>query len=92
MDCEWDPNKAKANLAKHGVAFTDAVPVLEDELALTIRDPFSESEERWITLGLGALGGVLVVIYAWRGDRVRLISARPATAQEVHQYEENHET
>jgi len=47
---EWDPAKAKANFAKHGVRFADAVTVLEDDLALTMRDPFSEEEERWITL------------------------------------------
>jgi uncharacterized protein len=68
------------------------VTVLEDELALTIRDPFSENEDRWITLGRSAPGEILVVVYTWREDRVRVISARPATAREVRQYEKNHET
>lgn len=89
---EWDPNKAKANLAKHGVSFADAVVALEDDLALTIRDPFSEDEERWITLGRDALGRILVVIYTWREECVRVISARAATAQEIRQYEEDYET
>ena len=65
--------------------------VLEDDLALTIRDPFSEEEERWITLGRGALGRLLVVVYIWRGESVRLISARLATTRETTQYEEHHE-
>jgi uncharacterized DUF497 family protein len=52
---EWDPAKAKANFAKHRVRFADAVAVLEDDLALTMRDPFSEEEERWITLGTDVL-------------------------------------
>ena len=66
--------------------------VLEDDLALTIRDPFSEEEEeRWITLGRDALGRLLVVVYTWRGESVRLISARLATARETTQYEEHHE-
>ena len=88
MGYEWDPAKARQNLRKHGVDFADAVPVLEDEAALTIRDPFSEQEQRWITLGMDALGRLLVVVYTWRGDRIRLISARPATPRERRQYEE----
>jgi len=91
VDCEWDPAKAKANVAKHGVHFADAVGVLEDDSALTIRDPYSEDEERWITVGMDALGRLLVVVYTWRGERIRLISARLATTQERHQYEESHE-
>ena len=65
---EWDPAKAKTNFAKHRVRFADAMTVLEDDLALTIRDPFSEEEERWITLGRDALGRLLVVVYIWRGE------------------------
>ena len=49
VDYEWDPAKAKANFRKHGVHFADAVSVLEDDSALTILDPFTEEEERWIT-------------------------------------------
>jgi len=88
---EWDPAKALTNCVRHGVQFAEAAAVLEDELALTIRDPFSEDEERWITLGRNEAGRILVVIYAWRGDNVRLISARPATPREKNQYEEHHE-
>jgi uncharacterized protein len=51
LSYEWDPAKARANFAKHGVRFADAVTVLEDDLALTMRDPSSDEEERWITLG-----------------------------------------
>ena len=64
---------------------------LEDDLALTMRDPFSEEEERWITLGRDVLGRLLVVVYTWRGESVRLISARQATARETTQYEEHYE-
>jgi uncharacterized protein len=91
VNYEWDPAKAKANFAKHGVRFADAVTVLEDDLALTMPDPFSEEEERWVTLGRDVLGRLLVVVYTWRGESVRLISARPATARETTQYEEHHE-
>lgn len=92
MSYEWDPAKARANFAKHGVHFADAVAVLEDDLALTLRDPSSEDEERWITLGKNSLGRVIVVVYTWRSDNVRLISARTATAREKSQYEEYLET
>ena len=56
-----------------------------------MRDPFSEDEERWITLGKDAVGRLLVVVYTWRGENARLISARPATSREKRQYEEHHE-
>ncbi|MDE3135749.1 MAG: BrnT family toxin, partial [Acidobacteriota bacterium] len=87
----WDPAKARAHLAKHGIHFADAVIALEDDSALTIRDPYSEDEERWITLGMDALGRLLVVVYTWRGEKVRIISTRPATLRERSQYEESHE-
>jgi uncharacterized DUF497 family protein len=56
---------------------------------VTIRDPFSDEEERWITLGQDALGRVLVVVYSWRDENVRLISARLATQRERRVYREN---
>ena len=83
---EWDPVKANANFLKHGVLFSDAVSVLEDELALTVRDPYSDQEERWITLGVDLRGNLLVVVYVWRGETIRLISARPATPRERQEY------
>jgi uncharacterized DUF497 family protein len=88
---EWDPAKARANFEKHGIQFADAATTLEDDLALTMRDPFSGDEDRWITLGKNAAGRLLVVVYTWRGDRARLISARLATPREKSQYEEHHE-
>ena len=87
MDYEWDPAKAIANFSKHGVHFPDAVSVLEDELALTVRDPYSEEEERWITLGTDLLGRLLVVVYVWRDETIRFISARPATPRERQEYQ-----
>jgi uncharacterized DUF497 family protein len=88
VESEWDPAKARANFTKHGVRFADAVTALEDDLALTMRDLSSEDEERWVTMGLDASGRLLVVVYTWRGERVRLISARQAMPLERRQYEE----
>ena len=85
MGLEWDPKKAASNLRKHSIDFADAATVLSDERALTLRDEGSE-EERYITLGLDALGRVLVVVYTWRGEELRLISARKATPRERRQH------
>ncbi|MBS1854036.1 MAG: BrnT family toxin [Acidobacteria bacterium] len=92
MLTEWDPGKARLNVRKHGISFADAVASLEDEGALTMRDPFSDDEERWVTMGRDVLGRVLVVVYTWRGESVRLISARKATARERRRYEDVNET
>jgi uncharacterized protein len=86
MVVEWDPGKAAENLRKHGVDFADAVTVLNDESALTINDD-EEGEDRFVTLGTDALGRLLVVVYTWRGDEVRVISARRATRAERREYE-----
>ena len=85
-DADWDPRKAAANLKKHGVDFADAATVLHDEGAITVRDDEAD-EERYVTIGMDALGNVLVVVYAWRDDRPRLISARQAKPHEREQYE-----
>jgi uncharacterized DUF497 family protein len=85
---EWDLAKAAVNLRKHGIDFADAVAALEDELALTMEDATAEEERRWLSLGTDSLGRLLLVVYTWRGDALRLISARPATVWERLQYEE----
>ena len=87
MSYEWNPQKARANLAKHGVDFADAVMALEDERAVTVEDDTAESEERFITIGTDALGRVIIVVYTWRGENIRVISARKATIFERQQYE-----
>jgi uncharacterized DUF497 family protein len=84
-DVEWDPRKATANLKRHGVDFADAATVLHDEQAITVRED-EDGEERYITVGMDALGNVLVVVYTWRNNKPRLISARKAMPQERKQY------
>lgn len=85
---EWDEVKRRQNLRKHGVEFADAVSSLADEAALTSADEESDEEDRLVTLGRDLFGRILVVVYTWRGDTVRLISARKATARERNQYGE----
>ncbi len=84
---EWDPKKAASNFRKHAIDFADAVAVLEDERALTIDDPDSD-ERRYLTIGLDAIARILLVVYSWRGENIRIISARKATPAERRQYEE----
>jgi uncharacterized DUF497 family protein len=72
---------------KHGVSFADAEGVLRDPLAITIEDPAAEGERRFVTIGLGSAGELLVVVWTERGDRCRVISARRPTRKERKQYE-----
>jgi hypothetical protein len=83
---QWDPERAALNLQKHGVDFADAETALRDEMAMTLPDADPDAE-RFVTLGSDALGRLLVGVYEWRDDDVRLISARRATRAERRQYE-----
>ena len=87
MDAEWDPNKAKINLKKHGVHFSDAKAVLFDPNALSFEDMTAQDEQKFVVIGMDHLWRLLVVVYVHRGDRIRLISARPATRSERLKYE-----
>ncbi len=87
VEFEWDAQKARSNLRKHGVDFADCVSVFFDDLAITINDDSSD-EARFITIGVDALGRLLVVVYTWRGENIRIISARKATRREREQYED----
>ena len=89
MRFEWDPAKAAANLVGHGVSFEEAATVFRDPLSATGADPdHSFDEERVITFGVSTSGRLLVVASTERGDTIRIISARPATAGERAIYEE----
>jgi uncharacterized DUF497 family protein len=86
MQIVWDPEKAKENRIKHGISLPDAEPVLFDPHAITREDEQAEGEQRLVTLGLDALGRILVVVYTYRDETVRLISARKATRNESRIY------
>jgi uncharacterized DUF497 family protein len=83
---QFDPAKALANLRKHGVSFADAEGVFADPLAIHRSDPDAEGEERFVAIGLGSAGELLVVAYTVRGESARLISARRATRREAKDY------
>ena len=89
MKVEWDPRKAVQNLLNHRVSFEEAALVFGDPLAATISDPeHSTDERRFITMGVTPAQRLLVVVHTDRPDRIRLISARPATRAEKKKYEE----
>ena len=87
MNFEWDPVKAASNLEAHGVDFADAAVALDDERALTIEDTRHDDEQRFVSLCLDPLARLLVVVYTWRDDTIRIISARTATRNETRRYE-----
>ena len=85
---EWDDDKAKSNLKKHGVSFEEAATIFNDPKIATISDPdHSEQEERFVSLGMSFIQRLLSVIHTERAERTRLISARKATRSERKTYE-----
>ena len=89
MEFEDDPAKAARNLKKHKVSFEEAASVFGDPMAYMFADPdHSIGEERWLMFGLSHMGRILAVIYTYRSESYRLISARLATRHERKIYEE----
>ena len=88
MDVRWDPAKAASNLHKHGIRFSDAEAVLFDPIAVTVEDRGAVGEQRFVSVGADVRGRVVVVVYTYRADHTRLISARGATLNERRAYEE----
>jgi len=90
---EWDATKAASNQRKHGISFDLAATVFRDPLMVSMLDKdYSESEERWITMGQAHNSKLLLVIHTYleisdNAASVRVISARPATQYEQRQYE-----
>jgi len=88
---DWDEKKAKSNIKKHGISFSEAQSVFDDDTARLIPDPdHSEEEERFILLGMSCALNILVVVHCYRDQDsvIRLISARKATKSEAKQYKE----
>jgi uncharacterized DUF497 family protein len=84
---EWDPEKARRNVAKHGVSFEEAVTAFADPLSLTVFDPdHSDEEDRYLLLGVSSAARLLVIVHVDRGEAVRIVSARLATGLEQRSY------
>ncbi len=90
LQFEWDAKKAKANLAKHGVSFEEAMTVFADPLARIFDDEeHSEDEKREIIIGHSIQQHLVLISFTGGEDRIRLLSARKATRQERKDYEKN---
>jgi len=88
MAFEWDPLKAAANFRKHGIRFSDSLPVFQDGYAVTLIDDESDPlEQRFVAIGLGVKNRVLTIVYCYREANIRIISARLASRGEREQYE-----
>ena len=88
MQFEWDDEKEKINIVKHGIDFTTAARVFKDENRLELYDEaHSDTEDRYITIGvIDGVAYLVMVVYTERGEAIRLISARKATKQEGRMY------
>ncbi len=85
---DWNPEKARRNVEKHGVSFGEAATVFGDPFSYTFDDPdHSDEELRFLTVGLASTGELLVVSHTDRQGKVRIISARTLTKQERTFYE-----
>jgi len=88
MQFEWDREKAKKNIRKHKVSFEEAMTVFYDPLSATFHDmDHSDDEERLITIGYSSRSRLLVVSHTERGEAIRIIIARTATAHERKKHE-----
>ena len=89
MSTEFDPKKDAANIKKHGVSLSEGDGVLNDPLALTVKDASAEGEHRFVTVGMNAFGSLMVVVHTPRDDRSRTISVRKADPKERRNYEKS---
>ena len=89
MEFEWDARKATKNLRKHKVSFGEAATVFADPLSITVPDPdHSIQERRYLTIGMSNQLRRLIVAHTERGNRIRIVTARPLTRAEREAYEE----
>lgn len=86
---EWDINKAASNLKKHGISFEEAQSVFYDDFAVQFYDSDSESEDRFLMLGMSREARILIMCHCERdsGNTIRIISARKATRSEREFYQ-----
>jgi uncharacterized DUF497 family protein len=80
MEFEWDDAKDRANIAKHGFDFTFAVRIFDGQVRRFV-DPRPWGEQRIVATGQ-VEGRFITLVYTRRGQRYRIISARPARSVE----------
>lgn len=85
---EWDEGKRVLTLSKHGIDFEDAIRIFDGRAAVHAPSDRPD-EERWVATGMLSRRMVSVV-YTFRGDKIRIITARRARENEQRKYHENH--
>ncbi|MGC1375986.1 MAG: BrnT family toxin [Anaerolineales bacterium] len=91
-DFDWNPEKNRANVQKHGISFRQAASVFRDPNQISAFDEaHSNTEDRWVTLGLDSAGILRVVVHTFEQTaeeiwKIRMISARKANRDEENQY------
>ena len=86
---DWDENKNRINLEKHGITFEEASTVFFDDRAILFDDPeHSIDEDRFLLLGMSETAKVCIVCHCYRESDtvIRIISARQATRKEEQRY------
>ena len=79
---EWDEDKRQSNVAKHGIDFEEAAEIFDGRMTVTMDSTFP-SEARLLTIGR-RLGDTITVVWTWRGETIRIISARRSRRNEYH--------
>jgi uncharacterized DUF497 family protein len=87
MEICWDPDKARSNLKKHGISFSEVEELFMDPLAISLEDPDAVKEQRFVVIGMDSNKRVVTAVYMYWNDMVRLISARRASKTEIRAYE-----
>lgn len=91
MNFEWDIHKAMVNERKHAVSFDEAESVFRDpQMRLKYDNRHSDEEDRYLAIGFSAMGRLLTMIHAYRGETIRLIGARRSDAIEEKHYAQKH--
>jgi uncharacterized DUF497 family protein len=85
---EWNEDKNRRNLRKHGIDFDTASLVFDDPHYVAVLDRIVDDEERWQTIGIAGGVAVVTVAHTLSEDLIRIISARKATPRERRSYEE----
>ena len=89
LNFEWDENKNKNNIRKHKVSFYEARTVFTSHELTEKDDLHSQDEQRYKTIGYSKRNRLLIVNHTYRGDTIRIISARKANKQQRADYEQS---
>ena len=88
MEFEWDKTKDAANIAKHGLSFSQVTAIFDGFCVYARDSRYDYGEQRFLAIGALEAEAVVVVVFTYRGEKLRIISARPANKSERRHYYE----